>query len=197
MSKNAKIALAIIGGLVVVCCLGVVIVTVLAPAILGPAVAEFADQNFADTPEEVAQIGQEIVSYELPAGYEEQFGMSFLGVKMVAIVDDSQNSAIVLMEFPNSMAADQEAMRQQLQQTWSQQGGSGNLNTQFVTSEEVTIRDQTVTLSTYEGTDEQGTEVRQVIGVFEGENGLVMIMAVAPLAQWDEESFDEFIASLK
>ena len=197
MSKNAKIALAIIGGLIVVCCLGVVIVTVLLPAVLGPAISQFAEQNFADNPEEAAQIGQEIVSYELPAGYQEQFGMSFLGIKMVAIVDDSQDAAIILMEFPNNMAADQEAMRQQLQQTWSQQGGSGNLNTQFVSSEEVTIRDQTVTLSTYEGTDDQGNQVRQVIGVFEGETGVVMLMAVAPLNQWDEESFDQFIESLK
>lgn len=197
MSKNAKIALAIIGGLAIFCCLAVVIVTVLLPSVLGPALSQYTEQNFAESPEEAAKIGQEIVSYELPAGYQEQFGMSFLGVKMVAIVDDSQDSVIMLMEFPNSMAADQEAMRQQLQQTWSQQGGSGNLNTQFISSEEVTIRDQTVTLSTYEGSDDQGNQVRQVIGVFEGENGIVMLMTVAPLDQWDEEAFDQFIESLK
>ncbi|NJN55933.1 MAG: hypothetical protein HC804_15015 [Anaerolineae bacterium] len=57
---------------------------------------------------------------------------------------------------------------------------------------------QEVALGTYEGTDENGTGFRQILGVFEAKSGSpAMLMIMGPSDNWDEGGISQFIDSLE
>lgn len=197
MSRNTKIALGIIVGLVFLCiCVGVIAYVALNRA--GQVVGEAVEGAIADDPAEVAQIAQGIVEYKLPPGYREKFGMSFFGFDMVAFGPaESTDQMIMLMQFPESAGLNQAEMEQQMKQSLQQQRGQQNIEMQIVDQIQRTIRDQTVTLTVSEGTDSDGTVMRQMSGVFQGKNGMVLLMIVNEKQHWDQGIADAFIASLR
>ena len=71
------------------------------------------------------------------------------------------------------------------------------LDFQHVGSQTVTIRDRQVTFDIFEGGQADGERFRQVMGSFPGKNGTVMLMAVGPVDNWDEEAFEAFLESLR
>lgn len=191
MSRTTKILLGVVVGLGVLCCIGVVVFAYVGQRIL--------NENISTSPEDAAAAAKEMIDYELPAGYQEFGAVDMFGLKMVFIGQGGTDEvmAIMLMQFPASLGFDQEQMRQQMQQSWSQQSGSGEIALSPVESEEVTIREQTVTLTTFEGTDENGNKIRQAFTAFEGKTGLVMLMAISDEDQWDEEGLNEFLGSIR
>jgi hypothetical protein len=197
MSRNTKIAIGIIAGLVFLCiCIGGII-AYFALNRAGQVIGEAVEGAIAEEPAEVAQIAQGIVEYKLPPGYREQFGMSFFGFDMVAFGPaESTDQMIMLMEFPESAGLNQAEMEQQMKQSLQQQKGLQNIPMQEVDQVQRTIRDQTVTLTVSEGTDSDGTVMRQMSGVFQGKNGLVLLMIVSEKQNWDQRAIDAFIASL-
>lgn len=116
MSRTTKIVLGIVGALLAVCCLGLV-----AAALLLPQAAErFAENNFTDDPERVAEVGQEIVDYELPAGMEEEGAMGFMGMKMVFFTAGERDDTVVmLMQFPEAMQMNEADMQQQMEDAFA------------------------------------------------------------------------------
>src|SRR5687768_9416717 len=140
MSRNAKIALAVIGGLVAVCCLGVIILTLVAPAALS---SIFGDA-ISSSPEDAAATGQEIATYTLPAGYQEEAALNLLNTKMVIISNEGNDMGLVLMQFPSSYGSE-EQMREQIQQSWGQQTGQSGANMELIEERPITIRDQSAT----------------------------------------------------
>ncbi len=193
MSRNTKIVLGIVLGLVALCCVGAIILTIASGYFINQ-VAE----GFVNDPEQSAEVAQSIVNYELPAGFTEQGAMELLGIKAAFMTTTDENSIIMLMEFPAAMQMNQEEMEQQMEQALSQRGNSQNFTLSPVSTEEVNINGQTVILSTSEGADDQGTEIRQVLGVFEGKSGnSAMLMIMGPINSWDEEGINSFIDSLQ
>jgi hypothetical protein len=61
----------------------------------------------------------------------------------------------------------------------------------------ITIRDQSTTLSIYEGTDNNGNMVRQAFTSFTGENGIVMFMAAGDTESFDQAAVDQFLESIR
>ena len=58
------------------------------------------------------------------------------------------------------------------------------------------VRDAVI--STYEGTDDQGNRMRQVIGVFETKDGGPgMLMIIGSQDNWDEGGISRFLNSLE
>jgi hypothetical protein len=90
---------------------------------------------------------------------------------MAFIAGPDENSMIMLAEFPASLAGDEAQMQQQMRDAFANQTGTQNMELEFVSSEDVTINDAAATLATYEGTDSQGNNVRQILGVFEAKSG--------------------------
>lgn len=192
MSRNTKIVVGIIAGILGVCC----IIAIVA-ALLLPQMAERFAQNVSD-PAAAEEVAGSIVDYDLPSGYEEQGAMNFFGFRMAFITGTSEQSMIMLAEFPASMAGDEDQMQQQMRDAFANQTGNQNVSLEFVGSEEVTINDQKVTLGTYEGTDENGTGFRQILGVFEAKSGSpAMLMIMGPSDGWDEDGISRFIDSLE
>lgn len=192
MSKGTKIALGIVAGLVLLCiCIGI-------GGFIGLYyVGDQVTQSVVDNPEDVAVIADGIADYDLPPGYSEAFGMSLFGFDMVALTGADDRQMIMLMQFPQALGLDQAAMEQQMQESMQQQTGRQNLDLEVVDEVTTTIRDETVTLTIREGTDESGEGLRQLTGIFPGKDGTVLLMVMGPLQNWDQAGVDAFIASIR
>ncbi len=192
MSRNTKIVVGIIGGILGVCCLIAIVAALVLPRMF---------QNFAEgieDPAEAAEVAESIVDYDLPSGFEEQGAMNFLGFRMAFISGRDDQTMIMLAEFPASLAGDEEQMQQQMRDAFANRTGSQNVSLEFVGSEDVTINGSETTLGTYEGTDGQGNNVRQIIGVFETKSGSPgMLMIFGNQDDWDEGGISRFLDSLE
>ncbi len=194
MSRNAKIIIGIIAGLVVLClCVSVLGFFALRSA--GSLMLQAMD--LSEEPQEVANIAQGIVEYELPAGYSEQFGMSFFGFDVAAFGTGNSNDPIImLMQFPQETGLSQAEMEQQMRQAVQGQLGQQYSEMPVVDQQTIIVRDQEVTLTVREGTGEDGTTIRQLTGVFQGKDGVVMLMIVGNQQNWDQGAIDTFLNSL-
>jgi hypothetical protein len=197
MSRATKIVLGIIAGLLVVClCVGVVAAISLRSA--GSLLQNMG--SMTEDPQKVAQIAGNISDYKLPAGYSEQFGMSFFGFDMVAFgpAKSAKNQQVMmLMQFPKSLNINQADMEKQLQQSLERRTGQQEINLKVVAQDKATIRDQAVTLTVREGADKDGRTMRQESGVFQGKNGPTLLMIMGDKTAWDTQRVNAFIASLR
>lgn len=192
MSRNTKIVVGIIAGIVGVCCLIAIVAVVVLPRLA----SNFA--NSVDDPAAAAEVASSIVDYELPAGYDEQGAMNLFGFRMAFISEQNEQSVIMLAEFPDALAGDEEQMQQQMRDAFANQSGKQSANLEFIGSEDVTINGSVATLATYEGTDDQGNGIRQVIGVFETKDGGPgMLMIFGDRDSWDEDGISRFLDSLE
>ena len=195
MSKTVKIIIGVIIVLLIVC--------VCAAGVTFYSAKQIVSQSFTfqEDPEQVANVARGIVDYTLPPGYSEQFGMSIFGFDMVAFgrgqdFGESGGAIILLAQFPQSLGLDQAEMQRQMEQSIQQQSGRQLRGITVVDQVPVTIRDQAVTLTVSEGTDEKGNQVRQITGVFEGKGGTTMLMIMGNPQQWNQAEIDAFINSL-
>ena len=72
-----------------------------------------------DDPAAAADVAESIVDYELPLGYEEQGAMNLLGFRMAFIAAPDQQSVIMLAEFPEALAGNEEQMQQQMRDAFA------------------------------------------------------------------------------
>ncbi len=196
MSRNMKIVLAVVGGLLLLGCLAA-----LAMGALG---ARFFGQ--AMDPAKAREIALEVTDYELPSGYREMMGFSIMGAKMALIAPEGMvtatgggmpdNLLIMLMQAP-AAAADAADMREQMLQNMGSRFGMGGSDMKQVGTQAAVIRGQSVTLDVSEGATGDGTEVRMLSGVFEGKGGPSLVAIVAPIAAWDQTAVDAFLASMR
>jgi hypothetical protein len=157
-------------------------------------------QAFITEPERVQSVGREIASYQVPPGYEEVLAMKMLGAEVVTIGPsdaDADFVMIMLMQFPGGMEISQAEMERQLEQALARQVGWGNADMQMVGHEETRIKGETVDLTVREGAREDGERLRQISGVFPGNQGPAILLIVGEVAAWDRETVNQFIASIE
>lgn len=192
MSRNTKIVVGIIGGILAICC----IIAIIAVLVLPRMFANFAEG--VDDPAAAADVASSIVDYDLPSGYNEQGAMNLFGFRMAFITGPDENSMIMLAEFPASLAGDEEQMQQQMRDAFANQTGTQNAQLEYIGSENITINGADATLATYEGTDGQGNNIRQLLGVFEAKSGSPgMLMIFGHQDSWDEGGVSRFLDSLE
>ncbi len=192
MSRNTKIVVGIIAGIVGLCCLIVIVGFLVLPRMF----SNFADS--VDDPAAAADVAESIVDYKLPSGYEEEGAMNFLGFRMAFISGRSESSMIMLAEFPAALAGDEEQMQEQMRDAFANQSGTQSSNLEYVDSDELTINGADATIATYEGTDDRGNSMRQLIGVFETKSGNPgMLMVFGLLDSWDGDGIGSFLDSLE
>jgi hypothetical protein len=200
MSKNTKIILGIVGGIVILCicvCLG------------GWAALKIGGNSLVKTmaktdPVEAAAMAHNMIDYNLPPGYQENLAMNFVVAKMViiskgdAVTNDPSRTMIMVAEFPSSLEMNEEDMRSQLQQQMGQTTGERNWKMELVEQKTVVIRGQNVNLMTYKGVDENGVAVKQMVSsLFAGKNGNIMLWIGGAEAGWDQYAIDTFIGSIR
>ncbi|MCA9963326.1 MAG: hypothetical protein KC423_03755 [Anaerolineales bacterium] len=195
MSRNTKIVLIVLGVLLATCC----IITVAFMVIIPMFVTRVASDSVVEG-DAAADVGQEIVDYELPSGYKEEGGVQILGMRMVFIVPEGGSGQMMaLMQFPSGIPINDEDMRQQMQDAIGQQAGrQGNVAFAVVATEQAVINGKPAVLTTLEGTDENGQTMRQIFGIFEAKNGSgAMVMVMGDEAGWDETAVNQFLASIR
>ena len=195
MSRNTKIVLIVLGVLLATCCIFTVAFMVIIPMFVTRVASDSVVEGDA-----AADVGQEIVDYELPSGYKEEGGVQILGMRMVFIVPEGGSGQMMaLMQFPSGIPINDEDMRQQMQDAIGQQAGRrGNVAFAVVATEQAVINGKPAVLTTLEGTDENGQTMRQIFGIFEAKNGSgAMVMVMGDEAGWDETAVNQFLASIR
>lgn len=194
MSRNMKIVLIVIAAITGICCLLLAVAAAFVPRMM----SSFAENAFVEDPEAAAEVGESIVDYQLPPGYQEEMAMNIVGTRMVVIAPTNRTGVVImLMQLPGIAQLDPGQMQQQMEEAFSQQTGEQNFSMQTVATEEVTINGQATTLTRREGTNEQGEQFRQVTIPFQGKSGAAMMMIMGEPGAWDEEAVDRFITSME
>jgi hypothetical protein len=160
---------------------------------------QVADSTQTD-PAEAAKAAHEIVdSYELPAGYQERMAMNIMFYSFVMIgPENSANGPIIMLaQFASGSGVSQEQMEQQLRQSFEQQAGNRGMDMHLVEAKKMTIRGNESEVAIYEGTDQSGNTVRQLITSFPGKGGTAMLMIMGDAQDWDQTEVDNFINSIK
>jgi hypothetical protein len=115
---------------------------------------------------------------------------------LVLISSTSDPCDIIVIQ-PASSGVDQDPeWRGTLEERAAQDIGDLHFHTQTLRIQDATIRDQPTTLRILEGEDEEGNPVRQVLGGFNGKNGLVTLIIVGDIATWDQVLVDQFLSSI-
>ncbi len=189
MSRNAKIALIVIGSLAVVC-----VAVCAAGFFLLPTLAR---NLVSDNPANAKQVASEIADYTLPPGYAERMGMNFLVYKMVMIApeQDASSGMFIMLMGTQAAGVDQADMERQMQQSFQQQFGRNGSRMEVVGQERVTIRGKETTITIAES--DASPKMRQAIGAFEGKNGLVVVMLMGSANDWDDGLMREFLSSIR
>jgi len=195
VDKNTKIALGVVIGLVLLCCC----LCVGGYAILQFGGAALFERMLVEDPGEASSLAQEMVDYDLPPGYTESnaLNMGFFKLAMITKASDGTRPILMLLEMPSSMAVDEEQMLLQLQQAMAASMGRQGFTMTLVDRGQTTIRGQEVDLLLYEGTDEDGTAMKQLVtGFFDGKQGQVMVVAIGPEDGWSQTEVDAFLRSI-
>jgi hypothetical protein len=75
--------------------------------------------------------------------------------------------------------------------------GGRRYNTHVVRTQETVVRGQPTTLRMFEGTDENGRKVRQVVCGFSSKSGDILLAIVAGQDTWDQAMVDRFLQSVR
>ncbi len=196
MSRNTKIILGVLAGLVLVCMCGA---GVLAATGLFAAkkVVDVAGQNITSNPAEVEAIAGRIAAYELPQGFNPDYAMDIMGYSLVGFKGDDNHSHIMLMQFPASANLSVEEMEKQMQQaTQSREYTYGTQELKVVETRDVTIKGQPATATIAEGKGGE-EDFRQLSVAFAGNGGPALLVYAARMSAWDDAAVDAFLASIQ
>ena len=92
---------------------------------------------------------------------------------------------------------DQQQMEQQIRQAFEQQAGNRGQDMKLVEVKKKTIRGEETDVAIFEGTDQSGNNLRQLITSFPGKGGTVMLMIMGDALTWDQGMVDDFIESIR
>ncbi|MBN1538452.1 MAG: hypothetical protein JW908_17080 [Anaerolineales bacterium] len=200
MSKNTKIILGVVGGIIILC----MCVCVGSWAALKIGGTSLAETMAKDDPAEAAEIAHAMLDYTLPPGYQEKIALNFFAIKMVLIypsnadLNNASQMVIMMAEFPSGLIASEENMRNELQQQMNQKMGNRNWKMELIDEIPRIIRGQEVTLLVFEGVDENGKAMKQIMSTtFEGKSGKIMLWMAGSKAGWDQPAVDRFINSIR
>lgn len=188
MSRNTKILLVIVGALVVICLGSCAVIAVFLPRLMS--------NTFTPNPANARKIASEIADYTLPADYQEQIGMDLFVEKLVMIARPDQRGMTFTLLQVSTPNVNRDQVVRQMQEAFQQQFQRQSGAMREVAQEPITVRGQETTLVISES--ETGTNrMRQAVTVFNGKNGLVMVMAMSDTSAWDIELLRSFLASIR
>ena len=193
--QNKKLWIAF--GVVLTLCLCVGVAGFFALRSVGSRMAESVKLD----PAEVEQVGAQIAEYEVPEGYSHRMAMSMMGYDFVIIAPEGDGSGMMIMlaQFGQAFVqgSDPKAFQEQMQRSLEQQSGRLGLNLKAVETRTITIRGQEVEVTVFEGADENGISIRQMVASFATENGLGMVLIQGVAGVLDQDAADAFLESIR
>ncbi|MHB0877449.1 MAG: hypothetical protein ACYC5O_15535 [Anaerolineae bacterium] len=195
MSRNGKIAVAIVAGLVVL------LVALCGCACFASALFSNRSSNWEYTSArfesgESIESTDEIARFEVPQGFVAGEAGSALGVHWVEMHPADADGHIMLLGAPAELGLSAARIAEMAEDAadWDIDDGRGNtVDTDTV---EVSIRGQSVILVRAHGINHDGDAYQSLTGMFEGRNGPVLLSIALPDGEWDQDAIDAFLASI-
>ncbi len=198
MTQTTKTILIVIGSVLVLCACTVVLLAGTGLWGFGK-IVQFADKSTTEDPQEVAQIASEIADFNLPEGFTSYYGMKIGTFSMVQYTTTSENTHIILTQFPAGTSINPDEMLREIRNNSRNPNSPWyDMDTKLVEQKSVSIHGEEATLSIHEGTNDQGVLYRMANAKFQGNgDGPALLMIVCPVDQWDARMVDNFIASIQ
>jgi hypothetical protein len=198
MNKTTKIILIVVGSLLVLCACATA-------ALLGTGlwsfgkIAQFAEQNTSEDPQEVSRIASNIATFDVPEGFNKQYSIKIGDWSLVQYMTGNEKSILIVTQFPAGTSINADEMMRQIEKNSRNPGSPWyNVDTALVEQKPITIRGQESTLSISEGTSKEGVSFRMANAQFQGNGeGPAMFLIAGPAEQWNDQVVEDFIASIE
>jgi hypothetical protein len=144
-------------------------------------------------PAMVASTGSAIASYELPPGFDDGHAGTIAGFAVVAYNGDDGQSHIYLVQGPQGLHLDEDALQRQMQIAAADEPWSG---VTVVERYPCQIRGEQATVVVSEGRKHDNQRYRTASVLFIGNGGPALLNFSMPAARWDQEFVDDFLNSI-
>lgn len=164
--------------------------------LIGRGLGSMVQNSVIDDPQQAADMGAEVAEFDLPSGFQPVGGMDLMGMKMAMYGSDDNQAMIILMKVPGVSSVNDvnmDEMREQMTRGMGRQMGDVRVIDEY----EATIRGEPGQVVIQEGTSSEGVLTRMLVAVFEGKNGLSMIMIMSPADEWDQDMAADVIRSIR
>jgi len=161
-------------------------------------IGQKVSDGMSTDPEAASKAAHEIADYDLPAGYQEQMSMDIAFYSFVTIVPETYGTGdpiIMLAQF--QVGTTQQQTEEQMRRSVERQYNTRGVDLRLVESKDATIRGEETVINIYEGLDQSGNTLRQLITSFPGKDGAAVLMIMGDANQWNERLVDEFIQSIR
>jgi len=150
-----------------------------------------------DTPL-AAQAARKMIDYDLPLDYQESQVLNIQGQDAAVIIAHRERPEdLIFIEGVLEGIVANDEWRAKSETRLAREMGLRRYNTQQVGTQQMTVRGQPTTLRLFEGTDENGRKIRQVVCGFSGKSGDLLMAMVASQDTWDQAMVDRFLQSIR
>jgi hypothetical protein len=178
-------------GVSLLCCAGV--------AALAPNLRRIIQAPLWKTDAQLAaQAAHSMVDYDLPPDYQESQVLKIQGQDAAVIIAHHERPEdMIFIEHVQEGIIGNDEWRASYEIRLSREIGLRRYTTQVVGTLKTTVRGQPTTLRLFEGTDENGRKIRQVVCGFGGKSGDLLMAIVAGQDTWDQALVDRFLQSIR
>lgn len=196
MSRDTKILLAVVGGVLGLCLIACIAGVVLF-AVAGGALFANVAQSVNQDPADVLETAGEIADIDLPDQFTEATSMNVLGMKLAIWNDPSGESMAMLLQMPFQSRIDQDIIGQ-MEEQMSNQSGRRLRNVTSIEERDLTIRGAPAHMLILVGEDvDTGEQFNQLMVTFQGKGGVAMLMMLNPASEDNIQMYENVVNSIR
>ncbi len=189
-----KRLLILVGGVLVICLLGVVALFTVGRSLLSTLRAA----AWTEDPLQARQAAQAMLAYQLPAGYAETKLLKVQGYTAGVLIPSSQRPGdLILLQSMVAEVRENESYRKRYEEGWSKDLDGHRYQVHTLEIRQMRIAGADVPLRLLDGTDESGRQVKQAVCILPGKAGDVLVAMMSSVETWDQGVVDTFFQSLK
>ncbi len=188
---NRVVLLLAVAGIPLVICIGI---WAFAPVLRQMLYARYwkTDQALA------AQAAHRMIDYELPPDYQELRVLTVGDMDAAVIIAHRERPGdFIYLGGLTDGIIDVEEWRTRYEENLSKEMGDRRYDARALGTQMTTIRGQPVTVRLFDGTDQNGEKVRQVVCSFTGKSGDLLLGIVGSQDTWDQAMVDRFLRSIR
>jgi hypothetical protein len=178
---------------------GVLLVCFVAVWALAPNLRRIIQAPFWKTDTQLtAQAAHKMIDYDLPPGYQERQVLTLQDNDAAVIIAHRERPGdLIFLGGVTDGIIGVDAWQARYAENLSKEMGDRRYDTRVVGTQETTVRGQPVTLRLFEGTEENGRQVRQAVCAFTGKSGDLFLAMVTSKETWDQAMVDRFLQSIR
>lgn len=150
--------------------------------------------------------GQSIMTYTMPAGYEQMFAMNLGGMNQVMLAKSGDPASGMFIQLVEAAGVTSDAQLKQMQDAVATQlsgGGAGGAMSRFgsmqnfkeVGRKKVKVAGQEREMVVSQGTDAAGNSMKMGVLTFKSKSGGGLLNFMGEPKHWDDKLIAEFLAS--